>query len=213
MKMLSQSVFPRLWLIMQKTIGGTPSKQEFAKKWYFGQRRMLEIGCSLGNISACFTGFKDLEFVGIDIDNVVIKIAQKQFRKHPNFSFQNCYLADFVNQGNKFDYIMFAAILHHIDDATALQMLSDVIKCALPSASIVIYEPEMPHENDTFIVQNFLKILEQGQFVRSRNAYKTLIEEAGLKILDSSSEMVSPGIVKKPYVARFSLFHCSLNNV
>jgi 2-polyprenyl-3-methyl-5-hydroxy-6-metoxy-1,4-benzoquinol methylase len=193
---------------MQKTIGGTPSKQEFAKKWYSGQKRMLEIGCSLGNISACFTGFKDLYFVGIDIDSVVIEIAKKQFRKHPNFSFQNCYLADFVNQGNKFDYIIFAAILHHIDNATALQMLRDIKKCALPNASIVIYEPEMPHENDSFIVRNFLKILEKGQFVRSRNGYISLIEQAGLKILDSSSEMVGPGIVKRPYVARFSLFHC-----
>ena len=211
MRLLSQSIFPGLWLNMQKTIGGTPSKQGFAKKWYFGQKRILEIGCSVGNISSCFIGFKDIDFVGIDIDNVVIEIAKRHFCKHQNFSFQNCYLADFINRGNKFDYILFAGIIHHIDDETAVQMLKDVKKLALSNASIVIYEPEKPHENDSFIVRNFLKILEQGQFVRSRNGYKSLIEQAGLKILDSSSEMVSPGIVKRPYVARFSLFLCSLD--
>lgn len=208
MAILTQTNFPHLWLLMQKLIGGNGSKQKFAKKWYSGQKKILEIGCSVGNVSSCFTRFKNVEFIGIDIDGAVIEVAQKRFKKYPNFSFQNCYLADFVNQENQFDYILFAGILHHVDDQTAIQLLMDVKRCANPKSSIVVYEPEIPRENDSFILRNFIKKLEQGQFVRSRSGYQSLIQQAGLRILDATSEMQSPGIVKRPYVARFSLFHC-----
>jgi 2-polyprenyl-3-methyl-5-hydroxy-6-metoxy-1,4-benzoquinol methylase len=210
MAILSQTNFPHLWLLMQMLIGGNGSKQKFAKKWYSGQKSILEIGCSVGNVSSCFTRFENIEFTGIDIDAAVIEVAQKRFRKYPNFSFQNCYLAEFIKQDKKADYILFAGILHHVDDQTAIQLLMDVKRCANAESSIVVYEPEIPRENDSFILRHFIKKMEQGQFVRSRSGYQSLIEQAGLRILDTTSEMQSPGIVKRPYVARFSIFKCGL---
>jgi cyclopropane fatty-acyl-phospholipid synthase-like methyltransferase len=208
MASLSQTNFPNLWLLMQKMIGGNGSKQEFATKWYSLQKNILEIGCSVGNVSSCFTRYKDINFVGIDIDAAVIRVAEKRFKNFPNFNFRHCYLSDYLSEGKFFDYILFAGILHHVDDQTAIQLLQDVKKCAAKEASIIVYDPEMTTPDDNILLRLFLKNMEQGQFVRSRAEYQNLIELSGLRILDARSEMQSPGIVKRPYVARFSLFHC-----
>lgn len=210
MSLLNQSNFPYLWLLMQKTIGGTPSKQQFAKKWYKGQSKILEIGCSVGNISSCFTNLKDIKYFGIDIDLNVINVAKKRFINNSNFSFQHINLADFIKTGIRFDYILFAAILHHVDDETSIQMLRDVKKCASEGSSIIIYDPEKTTSDDSFLLRLFLKLFEQGRYLRYKSQYQDLIEKSGLKIIESLSEMQSPGIVKRPYVARFSLFHCKI---
>ena len=58
----------RLWLLAQLTVLGTYDKQRLVLKHYRGQRRILEIGCSVGNVSMAFRQFPNINFVGLDID-------------------------------------------------------------------------------------------------------------------------------------------------
>lgn len=205
MAMLSQSRFPRLWLLMQNLIGGNACKQALATERYQGQKRILEIGCSVGNISAVFRRYPDIEFTGIDIDCNAIELAKFRFRDEKNFKFSLRSLEELASRGETFDYVLFAGMLHHVDDATGLKLLGDAVKCTASNGLLVIYEPEAVRPEDGWFFRCFYALFEQGTFLRSRNELNNLVERSGIVVGSIEDRMVSPGIVKHPYVARFNL--------
>ncbi|HVI87094.1 MAG TPA: class I SAM-dependent methyltransferase [Dongiaceae bacterium] len=204
MPALSQTQFPRLWLLMQKTIGGNRSKQELVLRYYQKQPRILEIGCSVGNVSDAFRDYAEISYTGIDIDPNAIAVAKSRFHAHPNFTFELRSLADLAAQGQQFDYVIFAGILHHISDDIAATMLADAMRVVAPGGQIVISEPEALRPTDNLIFRLFYN-LEQGQFLRSRQHLERLVAASGAKISQVEDHLISPGIVKVPFVARFNL--------
>ncbi len=75
----NQTKNPRLWLLFQYFLGGTFDKRKLVTKHFSGQKRILEIGCSSGLVSSVFTQFKNIEFLGMDIDEKAITFAKKDF--------------------------------------------------------------------------------------------------------------------------------------
>lgn len=205
MPFLSQTRFPRLWLAMQKAIGGNACKQAFATEYYHSQKNILEIGCSVGNISEVFTSYPDVTFTGIDVDQQAINLAQHRFGHLPNFNFSLRSLEELADRGETFDYVIFAGILHHVNDETGLALLKDAAKCTEPGGKLVIYEPEAVRESDGWFMKIFYSLLEQGEHLRTKSALQQLVETAGIQLESIEDSMVSPGIVKRPYVARFNL--------
>lgn len=205
MPLLSQSRFPNLWLFMQRIIGGNASKQTLATEYYQGQKRVLEIGCSVGNISEAFLRFPEINFTGIDIDEKALAVAQRRFKTAENFRFSLCSLQDLSKAGESFDYVLFAGMLHHVDDETAELLLRNALICTSASGTIVIYEPEAVRAKDGWFFRFFYALFEQGTYLRSRDALEALVTRAGIKIHRIEDRMVSPGIVTRPYVARFNI--------
>lgn len=206
MAFLNQSRFPHLWLLMQKMIGGNACKQAMATEHYRGQRRVLEIGCSVGNISAAFRSFPNITFTGIDIDRHAINLAKRRFRNNPSFKFSLSSLEELSQRGETFDYVLIAGMLHHVDDRTAAQLLRNVVNCTVSDdGCIVIFEPERPRPSDGWFFHFFCTIFEQGAFLRSRTDLLNLVGRAGIVLESAEDRMVSPGIVARPYVARFNL--------
>jgi len=205
MKILTQGRFPRLWLLMQNIIGGNKCKSALAVKHYRGQKRVLEIGCSVGNVSSAFRAFPEVVFTGIDIDRNAINLARRRFKDVPNFRFCLSSLEELSRQGETFDYVLFAGMLHHVDDKTALKLLRDAVKCTVHGGLLVLYEPEAVRALDGWFFRCFYALFEQGAFLRSRDDLQSLVESAGISLEVVENRMVSPGIVKRPYVARFNL--------
>ena len=205
MAFLTQSRFPRLWLLMQNTIGCNASKQALATEHYCGQKRVLEIGCSVGNVSAAFRAFPNVAFTGIDIDENAIALAKRRFRNDHNFSFSLSSLEDLSRRGATFDYVLFAGMLHHVDDNTGLQLLRDAVKCTASGGRLVIYEPEAVRPSDGWFFRFFYACFEQGVFLRSREDLQRLVERAGITLQSVEDRMAYPGIVTRPYVGRFNL--------
>ena len=205
MPFLTQSRFPRLWLLMQYAIGGTPCKQALALEHYQGQKRVLEIGCSVGNISSVFRGFPDIEFTGIDIDPHAIDLAKRRFCDYPNFTFSLLSLEELSRQGKKFDFVLFAAMLHHVSDDDGLMLLQDAVKCTAGGGRLVIFEPERLKESDSRFLHFFYANFEQGGFLRFREDLLRLVERAGITLHTVEDRKVGPGIVNRPVLARFNL--------
>jgi SAM-dependent methyltransferase len=205
MPFLTQSRFPRLWLLMQNTIGGTPCKQALAVEHYQGQKRILEIGCSVGNVSSAFCAFPDIEFTGIDIDPHAISLAKRRFRDFPNFSFSLLSLEELSRQGKKFDYVLFAAMLHHVSDEDGLRLLRDAVKCTAPGGRLVIFEPEKPNASDGRFLHFFHDNIEQGEFLRFREDLQSLVERAGIALHTVEDRRLTPSLVKRPLLERINL--------
>jgi SAM-dependent methyltransferase len=205
MPFLTQSRFPQFWLLMQNTIGGTPCKQALAIEHYQGQKRVLEIGCSVGNISSVFCAFPDVEFTGIDIDPRAIDLAKRRFRNFPNFSFSLISLEELARQGKKFDYVLFAAMLHHVNDDDGLRLLRDAVRCTATGGQLIIFEPEKLKASDGRFLHFFYANFEQGEFLRFREDLRSLVERAGITLHTVEDREVTPGLVKRPLIARFNL--------
>jgi 2-polyprenyl-3-methyl-5-hydroxy-6-metoxy-1,4-benzoquinol methylase len=203
MPFLSQSNFPRLWLLFQYLVGTTAEKRRLAILNYKGQKKILEIGCSVGNVSQIFSQFKDVEFTGIDIDNNALSFARSRLASLPNFKFRNVSLSELAQSGEKFDYILFANILHHVDDKVAFTLLKDVQALLSSGASLIVMEPEKIRDDYNLILRLYYK-LELGQFRRHKNELTNLITSAGLTIKTCSDILVAPDSIPHLKVARFT---------
>lgn len=93
----NQTKFPRLWLLFQYVLGGTFDKRKLASKHLSKHKKILEIGCSSGNVSDIFKKFENTKFLGIDIDEKAITFAEKRFGKNEDFKFRCCSLEDLIS--------------------------------------------------------------------------------------------------------------------
>ena len=191
MHLLSQSDSPRLWLLFQYLVGGARDKRRLATMYYRNQKKILEIGCSVGNVSQVFSAFQQVEFTGIDIDENALGYARKRLGSLPNFKFTNISLSDLAKTGEKFDYILFANILHHVDDDTAFRLLKDVQMLLSVNTTLIIMEPEKIQQNYNSIFKLFYNF-EQGKFRRHKQELSNLIIASGLSIKTCSDVLVSP---------------------
>jgi 2-polyprenyl-3-methyl-5-hydroxy-6-metoxy-1,4-benzoquinol methylase len=201
MPFLTQTRFPGAWLVFQYLFGGTRDKRHLALERYRGQSRILEIGCSVGNLTAAFLS-SGATYTGIDIDGSAIAHAQRRFARQSNVRFLTA--SPKALQGQEFGYVLLAGILHHVDDRTALQLLRDCFCLLTPGGSMVISEPEALSPRDNVLFKLYYQ-LEQGQYLRSAEALTQLVESSGARIMFRADRYVSPGIVARPKVARFTL--------
>jgi len=162
---LNQSNFPTLWKIFQLIVGGTINTRRLCKLKYKGQKRVLEVGCSVGNVSRAFVNIPQIQFTGIDIDPVVINYAKKDFKKYPNFKFICTSLEDFTKKDEKFEYILFAGVCHHVDTKTLKSMLHASSKLLENNGEIVVVDGLLPEPEDSRFIHLYRK-LEKGQYVR-----------------------------------------------
>jgi SAM-dependent methyltransferase len=166
---------------------------------------LFPVGCSVGNISSVFCAYPDVEFTGIDIDPQAIALAKRRFRNYPNFSFSVTSLAELARQGKQFDYVLFAAMLHHVNDEDGLQLLSDAVQCTASGGQLVICEPEALKASDGGFLHFFYSRFEQGNFLRFREDLLQLVQHAGITLQSVEDRMITPGNFSRPYSARFNL--------
>lgn len=206
MAYLTQSRFPALWKLFQLTIGGTIDKRKLCLLKYTGQKKILEVGCSLGNIAHAFKKM-DIEYTGVDVDPVVISYAKKEFKKYPNFKFISTDLRKFTEQTNeKYDFILFAGVLHHIDDSLSKELIVASKKILAENGKIVIVDSLKPDGKDNWFIHLFMKTMEQGQYLRKEEKLKELVENLpGLKCVLSESHYQGATPISFPKSCRFGI--------
>jgi 2-polyprenyl-3-methyl-5-hydroxy-6-metoxy-1,4-benzoquinol methylase len=199
-----QTRFPRLWLAAQRLIGGTKDKSALALRHYSSQRRILEVGCSVGNLSDAYRGIEGISYTGVDVDHSAIAVARIRFSTRSNFRFETVPVRELSKRGEQFDYVVVAGVLHHVSDKTAIDIISSSWNVTAPGGVMITSEPEALRPTDNAIFKLFYK-LEEGKFLRDRQRLAELFTTAGIPISGIEDHLVSPGIVSWPAVARFNL--------
>lgn len=213
MVFLSQHRFPTLWNAFQYTVGGTIDKRLLCLKHYRGEKRILEVGCSLGNISKAFVGFPDIRFTGVDIDPVVIDYAKKRFRAKPAFEFicrDLQILAD--EKQERYDYILLAGVCHHVDDQQCRELVTAASALLVKDGgSMVVVDPLIPKPEDSWFVHRFFT-LEQGQHLRTEKQLIELLQGVeGLRIADREECLIGASPFHWPICARFGVYRLRRN--
>lgn len=203
-------------MLFQRLFGGTEDKKRLATMYYDGQKKVLEIGCSVGNVSEVFTQYEHVRFTGIDIDSNALKHAKKRLARWTNFEFKNVSLSDLAKSGEKFDYVLFANILHHVDDKTALDLLKEARLLLSEDSTLIVMEPEKIKDGYNLIYR-FFYMLEKGEFRRHKNDLQGLITKAGLNVKKTSDVVVHPDSLPSLKVGVISMFitknNCRLSSL
>ena len=206
MSILTQARFPRLWVVFQYTIGGTTDKQRLCLEGYEGQRRVLEVGCSAGNIADAFRRVDGVNYVGVDIDPAAIALAKKRFAGKANFRFVCQDFLEFVRGPERFDYILFAGVCHHMPDSQCAEMLDAASAAMAEGARLVVVDPLVPEAEDSWFLHTFVK-LEQGKHLRTGKELETLLRGLrAFEVREARMRYVNATPLSFPRCARFGVY-------
>ena len=204
MPWLTQRRFPFLWNCFQWAIGGTVDKRRLCLKHYSGQNRVLEVGCSVGNIAVAFLGRPGLRYVGIDIDPGAIALAKKCFAQYSTFSFRCQDLTKLADVSERFDFVLVAGVLHHLSDSQSLSLVHAACKLLDEQGLLVVVEPVVPEPGDSNFLRFYLRTFEQGEHVRDLATLGRLLDSLqGLVPCGQETCLVSATPVGVPKCARF----------
>ena len=206
MALLTQSRFPGLWRLFQYWIGGTVDKRSLCLLEYNGQERVLEVGCSLGNIARAFLKLDHVEYTGIDIDPVVIEYARRSFASRKNFTFVCEDLREFSKREAEFGYVLFAGVGHHLDDEMCQSLLASARRMLEPRGRLVVVDPLLPRDEDSWFLHKFMR-LEQGRYLRTGAALRDLLEGVpGLALHGAQEHLIGSSPFHRPTCARIGVY-------
>ena len=136
---------------------------------------VLDIGCGTGAALDYLKSYKT--YVGIDIDESAIRFARHKHGHEPNVSFEcgTCGDDEFVRLSPT--HVVMAGLLHHLDDATAIALLSGVGRAPSLVRAITIDIVYLKGE----WLNNMMAKLDRGKFCRTESEYHALVDRAGLR--------------------------------
>lgn len=201
MCLLTQSRFPRLFWAFQYFLGGTADKRRLSLLHYGGHRRVLEVGCSVGNVGAVFQG-RDCEYLGVDIDSAVIHSARRRFANAAHLKFLCVDLLE-LNEGEGcFDYIVFPGVCHHVATPKLHELLRKAVRILDPQGCLVVIDP-VRHSGGTRLMDAYLR-MDRGGFMRTESELLGILERVpGLTVREASLHPVGATPFSWPVVAQF----------
>ena len=181
-------------------------KRRLALRFCTGRSRILEVGCSVGNVAWGLDQGRDFSYTGVDVDPVVIAYAQRTFAKHPNYRFICRDLASLPPDYGRFDCILFSGVCHHVDDHSCAQLLRAGASLLDEGGIIVVIDPLLPRSTDPPLVRHFIRI-DQGSFVRSGPQLTGILTSVrGLRIEHAEETYVTATPLRWPRVGRFGAY-------
>lgn len=203
---LNQTKLPKLWTFAQIAIGGAIDKRKLCTLKLGQAKSVLEVGCSTGIMTKAFLNFKDFSYVGLDIDPAVIAVARRFYTSHSNIQFVCEDLFAFSKRGNTFDCVLFAGVLHHVDDEMAKKMLAEATRIINPGGHILIVEPMIPETKDPRFFSFYL-LIEEGLHVRKGEHFIKLIKGVPeLVIIEEEYHYTGATPLSLPKCARFGVY-------
>lgn len=165
---------PAIYSLFGVLIGGSSWRTTFVKEYVRPKfsDRILDIGCGPGDI---FPYLPKVEYVGFDVSQQYIKAARKRFGDRATFVCKKVS-ATTLEKCSSFDIVLAVGILHHLDDAEALQLF-DLAQAALkPGGRLVTFD-------GVFIANQspcarYIISRDRGQNVRTKEAYLVIASQA-----------------------------------
>ena len=190
------SVLARPWAYqLFFNVIGAPHRSRILVRDYIRPRpgdRILEIGCGPGTIVPYLP---EAEYVGFDLSEEYIEQARKKFReKHPRVQFFCERVSQYtLPQRSYFDVVLALGILHHLDDAEALQLFAMAHEALKPGGKLVTLDGVWT--NDQSGAARYLLARDRGQFVRTQEQYITL----GSRVFSTIQPSIRHDLLRIPY--------------
>jgi 2-polyprenyl-3-methyl-5-hydroxy-6-metoxy-1,4-benzoquinol methylase len=134
----------------------------------FPGMKVLDVGCGPADILAYMP---EVDYCGFDIDNDYINQAQKKFGSTGEFHCKQLQITD-LESLPLFDVVLALGLLHHLDDAVAVDVMQLAAKALKPGGRMLTIDPCFdPLQNP---IARLLIRADRGQNVRDKAGYEAL---------------------------------------
>lgn len=161
---------PFIYSSLQSLMGAHKARQKFVANFVkpLPGMKVLDIGCGPGDILAYLP---DVDYWGFDISQDYIRQAHKKFGERGEFHCKQLQMTD-LDVLPSFDIVLAIGLLHHLDDATATDVIQLALKALKTGGRLLTIDPCLdPSQNPiaSFLVRN-----DRGQNVRDKAGYEKL---------------------------------------
>jgi SAM-dependent methyltransferase len=162
---------PEIYHALQRALGAFRAREIMVRDYLpaGNQKRILDIGCGPGHILNILPF--DSDYYGIDTDSRYIAYASRKFGNRGHFSDEFFDASSFPKE--HFDIIMLNGVLHHLDDATATNILADASVALRPNGKILALDGCFrPGQSrlETWLLEN-----DRGKHVRTEKEYLEIL--------------------------------------
>jgi len=158
---------PALYLSFQALLGAKKARRlcldQYAKP--VEGERVLDVGCGPGFV---IDYLPIVRYVGTDIDERYIRHAKQHYGERGDFYCQELH-RDNIDSLGKFDLVLLNGLLHHIDDAGVVELLTLLHGCLNPAGRVMTLDG--CYVDSMSPVSRFLIRNDRGQHVRVKDEY------------------------------------------
>ncbi|MDO9224750.1 MAG: class I SAM-dependent methyltransferase [Pseudomonadota bacterium] len=161
---------PLLYSSFQSLMGAHKFRTNFVAQFVrpFSGMAILDIGCGPADILAYLP---DVDYWGFDISEQYIKKAEDVFGNRGHFHCEQLQAND-LERLPKFDVVLAIGLLHHLDDAAALNVLQLAQQALKPFGRLLTVDPCLDRSQGA--IARFLVQHDRGQNVRDKSGYEAL---------------------------------------
>lgn len=162
---------PSVWTLSQKILGCDEQKKRLYRSVFPAPCRLLDFGCANGNT---FGAFRDFDYCGLDIDERLIRHAQKAFAECRNARFVCADILERPFPEQSFDAALFAGTGHHLSDDAFPKIMGALGNMVKRGGAVHFFDTIRTPGEDSLLLRLFLH-LDQGKFHRTEDAYRAML--------------------------------------
>lgn len=172
LKLKSILQYPAIFSLFQKLIGAHRIKllitQNTKLKPGF---KVLDIGCGFGNLLELLP--KNINYMGIDINQNYINYAKKRYRSRGRFI---CADVTKLRLGQEnFDVIYISSLFHHLSNIEVKKLLESLLP-TIKKETIVVSADGVYLKNQS-VLSRFTLSQDRGKYIRTKEGYLDLTEK------------------------------------
>ncbi len=183
---------PAVYGLFGKLIGGSHSGTTLVKEYIRPKAgdKLLDIGCGPGDILRYLP--ENVEYTGFDASHQYIEAAQKRYGNRATFICEQVNTTN-LKEPSHFDIVLAIGILHHLDDAEALQLFK-IAHAALKNGGRLITMDGVFMEKQSPIARWIIS-KDRGQNVRTQEGYFELASQ----VFPNISNDIRHNLLRIPY--------------
>lgn len=165
---------PQGYDLLQKIMGGDSLQRRLVADTIrpLANETILDIGCGTANIAKFLP--QDTTYIGFDISEQYIRQCRKRFPHRGPF-FARIFTAAELPALPRFDIVIATSLLHHLDDAEAVELFRLTRKALKPGGRFVTMDPCLTTPQNP--IARFLIERDRGLNVRRPAAYEELARQ------------------------------------
>jgi 2-polyprenyl-3-methyl-5-hydroxy-6-metoxy-1,4-benzoquinol methylase len=163
---------PYVYSSFQHLMGAHKFRINFVSEFVrpFSGTRILDIGCGPADI---LSHLPDVDYCGFDISEAYIQKARKTYGLRGQFQCKQLEVVD-LKQLPMFDVVLAMGLLHHLDDALAVNVLQLAHKALKPGGRLLTVDPCLDQAQNP--IARFLVRHDRGQNVRDKASYEVVAQ-------------------------------------